>query len=311
MLKDQTTDQGICFWDGLVTCRLGTVGISEEITVTITATVRSDAIGKPVDRAWIFGYERDPSGFNDEKDATVTVQLADLDLSSGEAPNPVAADRDLQFDFGVYNRGPSLAVNARLLVDFSVPVTLTGSIVPCTSSATSIVCSLGNIRRGTIRSGSFSVRAGAPGEVVATLTAVSDVEDPDAADARDVYVIRIAPAGCTIIGTDNNDTLHGTNAVNTICGLKGNDTIDPRDGNDIVIAADGDDHILASAGNDTLYGGAGADTIEAGAGDDTLYGERGVDYLDGGDGNDLCDVGPDGGTTFSCEGTPPPPPRYF
>ena len=78
-------------------------------------------------------------------------------------------------------------------------------------------------------------------------------------------------AGCTIIGTDGDDTLRGTPGDDVICGLGGDDTIYGLDGNDVIVG---------------------------GAGDDTVYGGNGTDHLDGGNGGDTCTRA---STTSGCE----------
>jgi len=79
-------------------------------------------------------------------------------------------------------------------------------------------------------------------------------------------------AGCTILGTEGDDTLEGTPGDDVICGLGGNDTIN---------GGAGEDTIGGGIGNDTLTGGPGADTIRGNAGADTIHGERGVDMIIG------------------------------
>ena len=110
-------------------------------------------------------------------------------------------------------------------------------------------------------------------------------------------------AGCTIVGTEGDDTLYGTSGPDVICGLGGNDTIYGLDGDDVLIggpgndtlyggdetligAADGDDLLWGAAGDDTLYGGNGDDDLWGGDGEDSLYGNRRDDRIFGGPGDD-------------------------
>lgn len=309
--KTASSTKGRCGGAPLVTCRLGTLVSQQEVTITITATVASTSSGILNVASYKYGYEADPNGINDFRSVVVTVALADLSLSGNDSPDPIAEDVPLHFFVTVTNSGPVAAKNARLVATFSAPVAVDpASASLCAGGGTQITCTLGTLAPGSYGYG-FDVDLSSQGELATTIDVMSDTEDPDSADTHIALTTRVAPPGCTIIGTDSDDVLSGNRQANTICGLKGNDTIDPRDGNDTVYGGDGDDHVLPGSGADLIYGGAGADSLEGGVGDDTLYGEKGVDYLDGGDGNDLCDVGPDGGTTFSCEGTPPPPPRYF
>ncbi len=68
------------------------------------------------------------------------------------------------------------------------------------------------------------------------------------------------PAGVTLTGGGNDDTLDG---------------------------GDGRDTLEGGGGNDTLSGGAAADTLTGGEGNDRLHGGPGADSLIGGTGNDL------------------------
>ena len=93
-------------------------------------------------------------------------------------------------------------------------------------------------------------------------------------------------ADCTILGTEDGETLEGTPGDDVICGLGGDDTIHAGGGDDVIKAGSGDDTVLAGAGDDTIFGEAGNDTIDSGAGDDIARGGKGRDYIKGGEGAD-------------------------
>lgn len=86
------------------------------------------------------------------------------------------------------------------------------------------------------------------------------------------------PRGCTITGTDGNDTLEGTDDADIICA---------GDGNDIIRGLNGDDEIYGEGGRDDIRAGAGNDIVKAGTDKDTVRGNDGNDELYGGDQNDL------------------------
>ncbi len=94
------------------------------------------------------------------------------------------------------------------------------------------------------------------------------------------------PRGCTIRGTEDDDTLTGTADDDVICGLGGDDTIRGLAGNDVIHGDAGDDTIRAGAGNDTVDGGAGVDGIAGDSGDDVLDGGGELDIVIGGNGDD-------------------------
>lgn len=87
-----------------------------------------------------------------------------------------------------------------------------------------------------------------------------------------------APADCTIVGTNNGETLTGTPADDVICALGGNDRVD------------------GLGGGDTVRGGSGKDRIvDPTTGDaDKLFGEGGKDRINSKDrdGNDTVNGGP-------------------
>jgi len=96
----------------------------------------------------------------------------------------------------------------------------------------------------------------------------------DGIDRCDTATVTISSglAGCTIIGTEGDDTLEGTPGDDVICGLGDNDTIE---------GDEGPDTIGGGIGNDNLHGGPGVDIIRGNAGADTIHGERGVDMIIG------------------------------
>ena len=93
-------------------------------------------------------------------------------------------------------------------------------------------------------------------------------------------------ADCTILGTEDGETLTGTPGDDVICGLGGDDTIRAGGGDDVIKAGSGDDTVLAGAGDDTIFGETGNDTIDSGLGDDIARGGKGKDYIKGSEGAD-------------------------
>ena len=156
------------------------------------------------------------------------------------------------------------------------------------------------IAKNEQRKSVIAYTAGSPGTDYFTYL-ICDEIDCDVAQVA----VTIATDGCTIWGTERDDTLRGTPGNDVICGLGGNDTIYGNGGDDIIRTGGGNDTIYGEAGNDliysvagddTIYAGEGDDTIKAGlgddvvfagAGDDTIYGEAGDDTTDSGTGDDI------------------------
>ncbi len=119
----------------------------------------------------------------------------------------------------------------------------------------------------------------------------------------------LGPAGCTITGTEGDDTLNGTTGDDVICGLGGDDLIRGNVGFDRIYGGPGDDDLSGDADDDLIVGGDGSDRIAGGAGDDRLvggdgsdaiYGGAGGDRIDGGPGRDACYGGADIDTFAGC-----------
>jgi Ca2+-binding RTX toxin-like protein len=86
------------------------------------------------------------------------------------------------------------------------------------------------------------------------------------------------PAGATVTGTADDDTIAGGIGGDHLLGL---------DGDDVITGGIGADTIDGGDGNDRLYGNGGDDIVQGGAGDDRLEdADGGADTLDGGLGND-------------------------
>ena len=134
-------------------------------------------------------------------------------------------------------------------------------------------------------------------------TLVYEICDTLDACATAVVTVTVGAAGCTIVGTDGDDTLSGTAGPDVICGLAGDDVIYGLGGDDVLVGGPGDDALyggdesaigddgadvlFGGPGDDRLFGGAGADTLWGGPGGDALAGNRGEDSIHGGAGDDI------------------------
>jgi hypothetical protein len=101
----------------------------------------------------------------------------------------------------------------------------------------------------------------------------------------------VAPRGCTITGTEGDDTLTGGAGDDVICALGGNDAIAGGGGQDVLYGDAGDDRLGGEDGDDTLYGDEGDDELAGDAGEDVLAGGPGADRIAGGAGADHAEGG--------------------
>ena len=307
-LESAVSTRGYCEGTRPVHCHLGTLRSGAVATVTLVATVMEGRYGIFKNNAEVTATELDLAPANNS--ATVRVSSppppsAALHLSMKDQPDPVAAGGTLTYTIDIDNAGPDSATDVTV-TDALPPQVVFFSSAPSEGSCTGttvVTCDLSTIPSGASAKVSIQVSPRGPGVVSNTASVRSNEDDPSPADNEATVETRVAPEGCTIIGTDGDDTLIGTSADEFICGLDGDDLILPYGGADTVLAGSGIDVIKASDGPDHLYGGAGDDNISGGYGPDFLYGDAGVDDLDGGPGTDACDPGPDGGTTTHCEST--------
>lgn len=107
-----------------------------------------------------------------------------------------------------------------------------------------------------------------------------------------------SPAGQSLNGTPDPDTLVGGGGDDTVRGADADDRLDGANGNDALEGEAGNDTLLGGFGDDTMRGGEGDDDLsDVGFGDDYLFGGAGNDFLVDRGGNNVIDGG-DGRDTF-------------
>ena len=101
---------------------------------------------------------------------------------------------------------------------------------------------------------------------------------PNANTDSDAIDVQVNTRGCTMIGTNADETIDGTGEDDVICGLQGADTIDGKDGADTVFGERGPDTITDHSGTDELHGGPGDDSLDSadGTAGDMLQGDLGT-----------------------------------
>jgi len=111
-------------------------------------------------------------------------------------------------------------------------------------------------------------------------------------------IVGTDPAGETLNGTGEDDTIVGLEGPDTLNGGAGSDLLFGGDGIDTLNGGDHGDFLFGDNGNDILSGGVGDDALEGGAGEDALSGDAGDDSLIGNAGDDTL-VGGAGNDTLN------------
>jgi uncharacterized repeat protein (TIGR01451 family) len=227
------------------------------------------------------------------------------DLEAGVVGQPIT------YTVAVTNDGPDIAANVlvRDILDVDLElVSITASGLGSCTLVVPLECSFATLAVG----GSETVTVVAvplePSPVSNRAVVESDSVDGDLSDNSARVRLPVAPAACTIVGTDGNDRLSGTSSNDVICGLGGRDALIGRGGRDRLLSGKGkdlarggpgSDRVRGAGGRDRLLGARGRDRLLAGPGADRLRGGPGRDLLNGQAGRDVC-LATRGDRTVSC-----------
>jgi Ca2+-binding RTX toxin-like protein len=170
---------------------------------------------------------------------------------------------------------------------------------------------LGNVYRGNVFSGGWSVTGGAAdrlnnvenvfvqGPAAGTWTVrVTGFNVPSGpqgfalvVDDRPGTQDRCDGVVATIIGRSTAETFVGTPGRDVILAQAGADTVAATNGNDVICGGAGNDTLNGGNGLDIILGSVGADTLNGDASNDDLFGGSGADEVNGGIGADLIEGG--------------------
>ena len=186
---DADSGRGPCDLGPTVTCRLGTLGSGADAVVVIRVEVGPDRTGSIVNTASVDSSTPDPTPDDDAATSqTPVVRVADLQVTKSSDPSPIVAGSGVTYTITVTNNGPSAATGTTvadtLPAGFS-SIAADPSAGTCEIDDQDVDCALGTLEPGasavvTITAALDPAYGGA--EIVNTVTAGSDVDDPDTDD---------------------------------------------------------------------------------------------------------------------------------
>ncbi len=168
---------------GVVSCNIGNLanGAGAQVTITVTAPAEGGTI---TNSATVTGDQGDPNTANntDTEDTTVNPPQADLTVSKGDSPDPVAAGATLTYTVTVTNNGPNNATN--VVVTDTLPAGTTfvsaAPALACTHSQGTVTCNIGDLANGATVPITITVTAPTEGgSITNSASASSDVADPN------------------------------------------------------------------------------------------------------------------------------------
>jgi uncharacterized repeat protein (TIGR01451 family) len=141
------TSAGTCA--GQVSCSLGDLAPGASVTVTVSGTVASGAVGPLTNTATVASPTPDPD--STDRTSTVTTAVtasADVRVTKTVTPNPVRAGETATWTVSVSNLGPSDAQGVTLAETLPTSVPL-ATLTPSQGSCSGVSCSFGAIAAGT------------------------------------------------------------------------------------------------------------------------------------------------------------------
>ncbi|HSR51915.1 MAG TPA: choice-of-anchor U domain-containing protein [Acidobacteriota bacterium] len=196
---------------GRVTCSLGDFTSGQSESVTVNVNVESSASGTLRSDASVSSSTDDPAtGNNSDSETTfVPASGADVGVSVNDSPDPAVPGEVITYSVVVSNAGPESATNTQLSLDLPIQGQLAGvSPGGCSSSGSSLNCSLGTVGAGSQRN--YTVNWQTPEDFTGTLRFEANVEadpsDPNSANNRRVASTRVeAQADLLIVKRDLSD----------------------------------------------------------------------------------------------------------
>ena len=142
---------------GTVTCNLGNVATSTQITIVVTPT----ATGIISNFVSVTGNETDPNPANNRATETTFIGVvADLSVAKSDSPDPATIGSNLTYTVTVTNNGPAISTGV-MLTDTLPPgvafVSATPSQGSCGESGGTVTCNLLSLASGNVATSTIEV----------------------------------------------------------------------------------------------------------------------------------------------------------
>ncbi len=188
--------QGTCSsGSGAVVCSLGLLPAGGGISVTIVASPTLPGVFTAT--AVVDSAAGDPQPADNTALAAVTVDPADLALSTAALSDPATANRLLSFQVVLTNNGPATATQVTLTDNLPAGTTFSGvassATLLCGHAGGVVTCSANSVAAGASLTATVSVTPTLTGRITNTVSVVQRNPDPQSGNDQ-------AAAGTTVLG---------------------------------------------------------------------------------------------------------------
>lgn len=245
--------------------------------------------------------------------STAPGDMADLEVTKADTPDPVLIGAPLTYTIQVANLGPQAATGVTVTDELprqTTFVSATASSGSCERKGRRVSCDVGNLAADATKANAATVtiqlRPRKAGTISNTVSVDSVEDDPvptNNAATTSTQVTELTqaftcrgltathpgtPGSDRLVGTAGPDVIVARGGADVVAGLAGRDLICAGGGNDRVSAGTAADRVFGEAGVDRIRGRGGPDVLLGNSGPDVLAGNAGSDRLRGGRGFDLC-----------------------
>jgi uncharacterized repeat protein (TIGR01451 family) len=194
------------FVSGTVSCLFATLPSGSSRVITINTTV-SQGFVSIVNQAQASSPATDPNPENNVDAETTQVQVADLEITKFDSPDPVSPGDFLYYSIVVTNLGPDDATN--VVITDPVPSELTVWSVEgpdCTTVGNTVTCTLASLATDNSTQITIAATVGALTETITnTVTVTADQGDPDPDNNSATVTTEPARADLVLTKSDSED----------------------------------------------------------------------------------------------------------